>query len=311
MEEHCGAWIKARTQPIAIEDVIAYLVAALDYEPDGGEVFEIGGADACSYLDLMHEYADQRGLRRQMVPVPVLTPRFSSLWLHLVTPVYAGIGRELVDSLRNETVVNDPRALEVFPVRPRTSAEAVARALANEDNEVAETRWSDEAPAPSPGYGGARYGSRLVDSRSITLPRPPAVTFAPIQRIGGDTGWYVGDELWKLRGALDTLVGGPGLAARAPRPGRPPGRRHDRLLARREVRAGPAATACRGDEVARTRLAPVRGRPRREGGSTIRQTAIFDPEGVAGLTYWYSLWPIHDYIFRGMLERIAAASATT
>lgn len=137
--------------PLMVKDVVAYLLEALDYQPEGGEVLEIGGADVCSYLDLMHEYAEQRGLRRQMVPVPVLTPRLSSLWLHLVTPVYAGVGRELVDSLRNETVVNDPRALEVFPVRPRSSADGIARALANEDNEIAETRWSDEASAPSTG----------------------------------------------------------------------------------------------------------------------------------------------------------------
>jgi hypothetical protein len=304
-------WVTTRTQPIAIEDVVAYLVAALDYEPDGGEVFEIGGADVCSYLDLMHEYADQRGLRRQMVPVPVLTPRLSSLWLHLVTPVYAGIGRELVDSLRNETVVNDPRALEVFPVRPRTSAEAVARALANEDKEVAETRWSDEAPAPSPGYGGARYGSRLVDSRSITLPRPPAETFAPIQRIGGDTGWYVRDDLWKLSGALDVLVGGPGM------------RRGRRDPVRLQV--GDTIDFWRVEKFEQDRLLRLAaemklpGRawlqfevdPDEKRGSTIRQTAIFDPEGVAGLTYWYTLWPIHDYIFRAMLEGIAAASAPT
>ena len=303
-------WVTTRTQPIAIEDVVAYLLAALDYEPEGGEVFEIGGADVCSYLDLMHEYADQRGLRRQMVPVPVLTPRLSSLWLHLVTPVYAGIGRELVDSLRNETVVNDPRALDVFPVRPRTSAEAVARALANEDNEVAETRWSDEAPAPSPGYGGARYGSRLVDSRSVDLSRPPAVAFAPIRRIGGDTGWYIGDGLWKVRGALDLLVGGPGLRR---------GRRDPVGL-----RIGDTIDFWRVEKFEPDRLLrlaaemKIPGRawlqfevdPDGKGGSTIRQTAIFDPAGVAGLAYWYSLWPIHDYIFGGMLEGIAAASAT-
>jgi Protein of unknown function (DUF2867) len=228
-----------------------------------------------------------------------------------VKPVYAGIGRELVDSLRNETVVNDPRALEVFPVRPRTSAEAVARALANEDNEIAETRWSDEAPAPSPGYGGARYGSRLVDSRSITLPHPPAEAFAPIQRIGGDTGWYVGDDLWKLRGALDTLVGGPGLRR---------GRRDPVGL-----RVGDTIDFWRVERFEQDRLLRLAaemklpGRawlqfevdPDGKGGSTIRQTAIFDPAGVAGLTYWYSLWPIHDYIFRGMLEGIAGASPTT
>ena len=110
--------MKTRTQPIAIEDVVAYLLEALDYQPDGGEVFEIGGADVCSYLDLMHEYAGQRGLRREMVPVPVLTPRLSSLWLHLVTPVYAGVGRELVDSLRNETVVQRPASAHGVPRTP-------------------------------------------------------------------------------------------------------------------------------------------------------------------------------------------------
>ena len=300
-------WVNTRTQPIAIEDVVAYLLAALDYEPDGGEVFEIGGADVCSFLDLMHEYADQRGLRRQMVPVPVLTPRLSSLWLRLVTPVYAGIGRELVDSLRNETVVNDPRALDVFSVRPRTFAEAISRALGNEDNEVAETRWSDEAFTPSPGYGGARYGSRLVDSRSATLPHPPAEAFAPIQRIGGDTGWYVSNDLWKLRGILDTLVGGPGLRR---------GRRDPVGL-----RVGDTIDFWRVERFEQDRLLRLAaemklpGRawlqfevdPDGEGGSTITQTAIFDPAGVGGLAYWYSLWPIHDYIFRGMLERITAA----
>jgi hypothetical protein len=304
-------WVKTRTQPIAIEDVVAYLLEALDYEPSGGEIFEIGGADVCSYLDLMHEYAEQRGLRRQMVPVPVLTPRLSSLWLHLVTPVYAGVGRELVDSLRTETVVNDSRALEVFPVRPRSSTDAITRALANEDKEIAETRWSDEASAPSPGYGGARYGSRLIDSRSVTVVCPPAAAFAPIPRIGGNTGWYLGDQLWELRGALDVLVGGPGL-----RRGRrdPVG-----------IRVGDTIDFWRVDRFEKDRLLAlvaemkVPGRawlqfevqPNDDGGSIIRQTAIFDPAGVPGLAYWYTLWPLHSYVFGGMLQRIAAATVET
>ena len=301
-------WVNTRTQPIAIEDVIAYLLAALDHQPEGGEIFEIGGADVCSYLDLMREYADLRGLRRRMVPVPVLTPRLSSLWLHLVTPVYAGIGRELVDSLRNETVVNDPRALQVFPLRVRTATEALARALANEDREIAETRWSDEAPAPSPRYGGARHGSRLIDSRTVTVPGPPAAAFAPIQRIGGDTGWYGAHRLWEARGALDVLAGGPGL-----RRGRrdPVG-----------IRVGDTIDFWRVERFEQDRLLALAaemklpGRawlqfevePNDTGGSTIRQTAIFDPAGVPGLAYWYTLWPIHNHIFGGMLRRIAAAS---
>ena len=163
----------------------------------------------------------------------------------------------------------------------------------------------------SPGYGGARYGSRLVDSREAAVPRPPAAAFAPIQRIGGDTGWYVGNELWQARGALDVLVGGPGL-----RRGRrdPVG-----------IQVGDTIDFWRVEGFEQDRLLrlaaemKVPGRawlqfevdPDGKGGSTIRQTAVFDPAGIAGLAYWYTLWPVHDYVFGGMLQRIAAASAAT
>ena len=243
-----------------------------------------------------------------MIPVPVLTPRLSSLWLHLVTPAHAGIGRELVESLRTETVVRDPRALEVFPVRPRTSTEAVARALADEDAEIAETRWADAALAHGRGYGGFRQGSRLVDSRSVAVACPPAAAFAPIQRIGGETGWYVGDEVWEARGALDVLVGGPGLRR---------GRR-DPV----DIRVGDAIDFWRVEGFEQDRLLRLAaemklpGRawlqfevePDGAGGSTIRQTAVFDPEGVVGLAYWYSAWPIHDLLFGAMLQEIALAA---
>ena len=256
-------WVRVRAQPIAIEDVLAYLLAALDRGSTSGEVFEIGGADLVTYLDLMHEYASQRGLRRTMIPVPVLTPRLSSLWLWLVTPVYAGVGRKLVDTLQNETVVEDHRALEVFRVRPRGIHDAIARALAFEDRAIAETRWSDEAFAEAASYGGVRHGSRLVDSRAATVALPPARAFAPIQAIGGETGWYKGARSGRLRGLLDVRRRRPGPAARAARSRRPRGRRHARLLARRGVRAGPPAAAPRGDEGAGPRLAAVRGLARR------------------------------------------------
>ncbi|MFP4624627.1 MAG: NAD(P)H-binding protein, partial [Gemmatimonadota bacterium] len=152
-------WVRTPTQPIAVEDVIAYLVAALDHpagpstddsadgSAEGGAggsvVYEIGGADRVSYGGIMREYARQRGLRRLMVPVPVLTPWLSSLWLGLVTPVYARVGKKLVDGLRTPTVVRDERALREFGVTPRGVADAIARALANEDDEFARTRWSD------------------------------------------------------------------------------------------------------------------------------------------------------------------------
>src|SRR5664279_4175600 len=123
----------------------------------------------------MREYARQRGLRRTMISVPVLTPRLSSLWLGLVTPVYARVGRELVEGLRNETVVHDPSALTLFPIRPRGLSEAIRRALVNEDREFAATRWSDALSSgpPARSFGGASVGSRLIDSRVARVPVPP------------------------------------------------------------------------------------------------------------------------------------------
>ena len=302
-------WVRTQTQPIAIEDVLAYLLAARERVPVGGEVYEIGGPDRVSYLELMREYGRQRGLKRLLIPVPVLTPRLSSLWLGLVTPVYAGIGRKLIDSLRTETVVRDPRALSVFPVQPRGADEAIARALANEDREFSETRWSDEAFAEQPSYGGVRHGSRLIDSRSEWVASPPSSAFAPIQRIGGATGWYYAAALWRLRGFADLLVGGPGL-----RRGRrdPVG-----------IRVGDTIDFWRVEAYEPNRLLRLRaemkvpGRawlqfevvPDGEDGSRIRQTAEFDPAGLAGLLYWHALWPFHRAIFRGMLRTVARLGA--
>ncbi len=301
-------WVRVRAQPIAIEDVIAYLLAALDRQPTGAELYEIGGADSVTYLELMQDYAAQRGLRRRMIPVPVLTPRLSSLWLWLVTPVYAGVGRKLVDSLRNETVVEDPRALEVFPVRPRSSHDAIARALAFEDQAIAETRWSDEAFADGTPYGGVRRGSRLVDSRSVAVAVTPAEAFAPIQRIGGDTGWYKGALLWRLRGLLDVVVGGPGLRR---------GRRDPVGLAVGDTLDFWRVETFEPDRLLRLRAEmKVPGRAWLQfevtaspnGGAVISQTAIFDPSGLFGLVYWYALWIFHGYIFGGMLQSLAAAA---
>jgi uncharacterized protein YbjT (DUF2867 family) len=299
-------WVRTRTQPIAVEDLIAYLVAALDLEPGAGGVFEIGGADVATYGELMHEYARQRGLRRLLVPVPVLTPRLSSLWLALVTPVYARVGRKLVESLPHETVVRDRRALEVFPIRPRGYREAIARALLNEDRAFAETRWSD---ALSAGERRARTRpehtrARLVDSRTTEVPVPPAQAFAPIRRIGGATGWYHGNALWQLRGLLDLFVGGVGVRRGRRDPETPivgstldfwrvEAYEPDRLLRLRAEMRVPGRAWLQfevdGDET----------------GSTITQTAIFDPSGLAGLLYWYTLLPIHGLVFHGMLAGIA------
>jgi uncharacterized protein YbjT (DUF2867 family) len=301
-------WVSEPAQPLAIEDLINYLVAALDADVEAGAVYEIGGADRVSYMEIMKEYARQRGLKRLMIRVPVLSPRLSSLWLGLVTPLYARVGRELIDSVRNATVVNDEAASIAFDVRPRGIAEAIERALANEDREIAETRWSDAlSSSGAGGWGGAKYGSRIIDSRSAAVPVSPAEAFRPIRRIGGRVGWYFGDSLWRLRGFLDLLLGGVGVRR---------GRRDPEELApgdtldfwRVETYKPNALLGLYAEMKLPGRAwlqFEVRGT---EHGSTVRQTAIFDPRGLAGLLYWYGLYPIHKLVFGGMLRGIVKAS---
>ncbi len=299
-------WIRTKAQPIAIEDVISFLVASLDAPVKESAVFEIGGADRVSYMDIMKEYARQRGLKRLMIPVPLLTPYISSLWLGLVTPLYARVGMKLIESVRNETVVLDESANQVFGIRPRGIAVAVERALKNEDSQFAQTRWSDALSSLGTvrTWGGIRFGSRLVDSCSIHVKSTPAQAFGPIRRIGGATGWYFGDWLFQIRGWMDLLVGGPGMRR---------GRRDPENLV-----PGDTVDFFRVEDIEPYRLLRLFAEMRLPGrawlqfevapddsGSVIRQIIMFDPVGVSGLAYWYLLFPIHKLVFMGMLKGIA------
>jgi uncharacterized protein YbjT (DUF2867 family) len=305
-------WVSTPAQPIAIADLLQYLVAALDIVAEGNPIFEIGGADVVSYGEIMQEYARQRELRRLMIRVPVLTPRLSSLWLGLVTPLYARVGQKLIDSISYPTVVRDDAALHAFSLRPLGFRAAIASALRNEDEEVAATRWSDalSAAGTPPDFGGTRFGSRLVDSRVVQVVAGPAAAFALIRRIGGATGWYYANWLWTLRGWLDLLSGGVGMRR---------GRRDPESL-----QVGDAVDCWRVDVFEpnhRLRLAAEMKLPGRAwlefdvdgntDGCSIRQTAIFEPLGLAGLAYWYGIYPLHQLLFSGMLRGIAAAAAGT
>ena len=302
-------WVRVLAQPIAIEDLVEYLVEAAGIPLVRSEIFEIGGADRVSYAGIMREFARQRGLRRLMIPVPALSPWLSARWLGLVTPLYARVGRKLLDSVRHPTVVEDPRALDAFPIRPRGIREAIARALRMEDHEFAQTRWSDalSAQGDARSRAGVRYRSRIVDSRTVRVACDPATAFAPIRRIGGSVGWYYGDFLWSLRGFLDLLVGGVGTRR---------GRRDPEHLLVGDVVDFWRVEAVEPD--ARLVLRAEMTLPGRAwlhfevdpdgDGTLIRQTAIFDPVGLAGLLYWYTLSPVHGFVFRGMLAGIAAAA---
>ena len=207
-------WVTVQAQPIAIGDVLAYLVAALDLPSSGARVFEIGGGAVTTYRGLMQEYARQRGTRRLFLPVPLLTPHLSSLWLGLVTPLFARVGRKLIESITLPSVVRDPGAAHTFAIRPCDYRSAIRRALADEDARFVATRWADSRSALAGvprRWGGVRFGTRLVDSRTVTATATPAAAFAPVQGIGGAHGWYYGNALWRLRGVLDRLVGGPGM----------------------------------------------------------------------------------------------------
>jgi hypothetical protein len=305
----CPRWVAVKAQPIAVEDVVAYLMAALLLPEEQCKVFEIGGTDQVSYGQIMQEYARQCGLRRWMIPVPILTPHLSSLWLGLITPVYARIGRKLIDSMRNPTLVHDASALTAFGIKPRGLREAIERALRHEDQEFALTSWCDAlSSAGKPqSWGGVKFGTRLVDSRTVQVSVPPASAFAPIQRIGGLNGWYFANVLWWFRGLLDLVVGGVGLRR---------GRRDPHTLS-----AGDALDFWRVEtfvpdhELGLVAEMKVPGRAwlqfeveANSQGSVIRQTAIFDPAGLAGLLYWYMLYPVHRWIFGGMLNEIAAVA---
>lgn len=298
-------WVSVPTQPIAIEDLIAYLVAAAGLQVKESRILEIGGADVVSYGEIIKEYARQRGLHRVIISVPVLTPRLSSLWLGLVTPIYARVGRKLIDSLRYPTVVRDKSALNLFDIRPRRILDAIKRALENEDHEFAVTRWSDalSSAGKARSWGGRRFGTRIVDSRTMAIALDRTVVFAPVRRIGGDTGWYYANWLWTVRGFLDLMAGGPGLRR---------GRRNPDSLA-----PGDHVDFWRVEAFEPDRLLKLASEMHLPGrawlefevtgtatGSIIRQTAIFDPLGLAGLLYWYLLYPLHKLVFAGMLRSI-------
>ncbi len=298
-------WVSVEAQPIAIADLVDYLLAALDVNLVASVVVEIGGADRVSYGDLMKQYAAERGLRRLIIPVPVLTPRLSSLWLGLVTPLYARVGRKLIDSIRYPSIIRDQTARQLFPaIVPVDHRQAIAQALASEDGLLAKRSAAPLAEAAPAARDAA--AARFFDTRTIQVARPPEQVFTAIERIGGNTGWYYGNWLWRLRGVMDRAVGGIGL-------------RRGRLDAE-HLHVGDTVDCWRVvavEPAERLRLAAEMRLPGRAwlefdldrtGTSTVlRQTAEFDPRGVLGRVYWYLVYPLHQLVFAGMLRGIAAA----
>ena len=304
----CPNWVYTRIQPIAIRDVLTYLVEALETPACTGQVVEIGGSDVLTYGQMMTGYATLRGLKRFLLPVPFLTPRLSSYWVHLVTPIPSAIARPLIEGLRNEVVVRDPRASQWFPsIEPVGYLEAVRRALASFDGDSVETAWSDALTSShldSEPVVLTTQDGMVLERRQLTVNATPERAFEVFSALGGATGWLRLNWAWQLRGFLDRLLGGVGMRR---------GRRDPH-----HVRVGDAVDFWRVEAVEPGRLVRLRaemkvpGRAWLEfqartldtGATLIVQTAFFAPRGLFGLMYWYALYPIHGLIFGGMIREI-------
>lgn len=301
-------WVSIPAQPIAINDVLAYLIEASQLPGADSRIYEIGGADIVSYGGIMRAYARARGLWRLLVPVPVLTPYLSSLWLGLVTPVYSRIGRVLVEGVKNPTLVQDRSALEEFAVRPVGIDQAIRDAIETEDREFELMSMSDlhERANPSAYWGGVRLGARVMDTRTVRIPTSPEQVFRVVCCIGGENGYFGANWLWLLRGLLDRMIGGVGM-------------RQGRTCAAEPV-VGDEIDWWRVEKVVPHRQLRLKAEMKLPGrawlgfeltpedeGTVLRQTAIFDPRGVIGLLYWYLVYPAHAIVFAGMLRGIAKA----
>ncbi len=304
----CPRWVYQRVQPIAIRDVLAYLVAALEVPGSAGEVLEIGGADVVTYRDMMLGYARLRGLKRWLVPVPALTPRLSSHWVHWMTPIPAGIARPLIEGLRNEVVVRDDAARQLFPgIRPLSYLEGLALALATLDRGEIETAWSDAlstSQGDAPPVLLSTQEGMIIERRQLAVDLPREALFRSFCGLGGARGWLYADWAWRLRGILDRLAGGVGFRR---------GRRDPDAL-----RAGDALDFWRVEAVEEPGLLRLRAEmkvPGRAwlqfdtrpapGGALLVQTAYFAPRGLLGLLYWYVLYPIHAAIFANLVRKVA------
>ncbi|BAN02175.1 SDR family oxidoreductase [Ilumatobacter coccineus] len=315
----CPRWVtRTKCQPIGIADVLHYLVAVIEIPEAAGEILEIGGPDVLTYRDMMDRYAAVAGLKRRLIiPVPVLSPRLSSHWVNLVTPLPYGLARPLVDSLVNDVVVSPERDIARLVDRtPYALDTAIERALAVVGDMRLKTSWMDStrgsmsaSPMPQdPDWAG---GTIYEATQEVTSAASPEALFATVSGIGGERGWYAANFLWTVRGGLDKIIGGVGMRR---------GRRHPDQL-----RVGDALDFFRVEAYERPSLLRLRAEMKvpgdawlewrittdESGDSVLRQLARFHPRGVAGRAYWWVLLPIHKVIWKQLIERLALRAASS
>jgi uncharacterized protein YbjT (DUF2867 family) len=305
------AWVNSLSQPIAVTNVIDYLAGCLDVPETAGRTFDIGGPEILSYRELFNVYARVARLRKRIIiPVPVLTPKLSSYWIQLVTPVPSTLARPLAEGLRNRVVCRENTIRDLIPTTLLTPEEAIARALARTARHEVPTCWSDAGTLRVPEWldcGDAPYagGTVLESAHTVVLKATPYRVWHVLTRLGGNEGWMYGNWLWRTRGVLDKLIGGTGLRR---------GRRHPS-----ELRVGDALDFWRVlvvEENRRLRLLAEMKVPgeallqfdveeRGTGRTALTLRARFLPKGLWGIVYWKALAPVHTPLFRGMLSALA------
>jgi uncharacterized protein YbjT (DUF2867 family)/uncharacterized protein YndB with AHSA1/START domain len=304
----CPRWVYTRTQPISISDVLAYLTAALKVPESSGRIIEIGGSEIVTYGEMMTIYAEVRGLKRWMIPVPVLTPRLSSYWVNLVTPIPAAIARPLVEGLRSENVVKDPIARSLFPhIQPVSYRVAVDRSLAKLQASDIETTWCDAlitTQGDVPPVTMTTHEGMSIEHRQRLVAAPPEDVYQVVMGLGGKRGWFYMHWAWEIRGVLDWMLGGVGMRR---------GRRDPENL-----RVGDALDFWRVESVEPNHQLRLRAEMKVPGKawlqfqvtpsagdqSLLSQTAFFAPKGLFGWLYWYALYPLHSLIFSGLIDQI-------
>lgn len=306
------SWVRVKAQPIYIDDVVSFLMAAIHVDKKEHDIFEIGGSDRVSYGDIMMEYARQSGKRRIMIPVPVLSPYLSSLWLGLVTPLYASVGKKLILGVSNETIIEDDRANRHFNIDPRGIHESVVDALSGERSGTIPSRWNDP-PSAVVRWEESKHSDRtdmprFSDSYEKYINAPPDRVFARLTGIGGVSGYFHANWLWRFRGAIDVLLGGVGMKR---------GRRDMNSLMPGDVvdflrveKIDPPHLLRFAVEMKLPGRAWLEFRITPEGiGSIIRQQASMETDGFWGKAYWYLVYPFHRYVFSGMLNALSSRLA--
>ena len=310
-------WVSTPCQPIGVRNVLHYLIGCLEHKDVVGATFDIGQPDVIDYRQLMEIYAEEAGLpKRWIIPVPVLTPRLSSYWIHLVTPVPASIARPLAEGLSNPVVCQENRIAELLPQELFDARKAIRLALNRIKQQAVETSWTDSGkihPAEwsNPGDPAWAGGSLYSDSRSIVLNAKPEEIWPAVSSIGGEVGYYYANWLWRIRGFIDRICGGVGLCrGRRSASELFPGDAIDfwRVVAveKPEYLMLSSEMKLPGEAVLSFRLKRLA-----DGQTELQQIARFLPRGLFGLLYWYAVMPFHHYVFNGMLRGIAEAAGQT